>query len=72
VVENTQVGADDSEWDEDLVDKKGALRKGAEDGDKALDTVKGEGGYRGDVAGAEEGGLEEEVEKERDAGIREF
>lgn len=71
VVEDSEICADDGEWDEDLEDEEGALGEGVEDGDEPGDAVEGEGGDGGDVAGAEEGGLEEEEEEEGDAGVGE-
>lgn len=70
-VEDAQVGADDGKGDEDFEDQEGALAEGVENGDEAVDAVEGERGDGGDVAGAEEGGLQEEEEKEGDAGVGE-
>ena len=71
VVEDSEIRADHGERDEDLENEQGALREGVKDGDQARDAVEGEGGNGGDVAGAEEGGLEEEEEEEGDAGVGE-
>lgn len=68
-VQNPKVGAHDGERNEDLEDEQGALGKGVEDRDEAGHGVETEAGYGGDVARGEEGGLEEEKEEERNAGI---
>lgn len=47
------------------------MTEGLEDGDQAEDSVEGEGGDGGDVAGAEEGGVREVKEEEGDAGVGE-
>ena len=70
-VEDTQVGADDGEGDDEFEDEEEALGEGVEDRDEAVDGVEGEGGEGGDVAGGEEGGLEEVEEEEGDAGVGE-
>lgn len=47
------------------------MGEGVEDGYETVDRVEGEGGEGGDVAGGEEGGLEEVEEEEGDAGVGE-
>ena len=47
------------------------MGEGGEDGEEAVDTFEGEGGDGGDVAGGEEGGLDEEEGVEGDAGVGE-
>jgi len=47
------------------------LREGVKDGDEAVDGVETEGRDGGNVASAEEGGLEEGEEKQGDAGVGE-
>ena len=47
------------------------MGEGVEDGDEAVDGVEREGGNGGDVAGGEEGGLEEEEEGEGGAEVGE-
>ena len=70
-VQDAQVGTDDGEGDDDFEDEERALGERVEDGYEAVDGVKGEGGEGGDVAGGEEGGLEEVEEEEGDAGVSE-
>lgn len=70
-VEDAQVGADDGERDDEFEDEEETLGEGVEDWDEAVDGVEGEGGEGGDVAGGEEGGLEEVEEEEGDAGVGE-
>lgn len=70
-VQDAEVGADEGEGHEQLEQEKGALREGREDGDEAVDGVEGEGGNGGDVAGGEEGGLQQVEEEEGDAGVGE-
>ena len=70
-VQDAEVGADDGEGDDDFEDEEGALGEGVEDGYEAVDGVEREGGEGGDVAGGEEGGLEEVEEEEGDAGVGE-
>lgn len=70
-VEDAEVGADDGEGDDEFEDEEEALGEGVEDWDEAVDGVEGEGGEGGDVAGGEEGGLEEVEEEEGDAGVGE-
>ena len=62
-VEDAEIGGDDGEWDHELEEEEGALGEGVEDRDEAVDSVEGEGGDGGDVAGGEEGRLEEEEEE---------
>lgn len=63
LVEDTEIGADEGEGDEEFQHEEGALAEGAEDRDQSVDAVEAEGRDGGDVAGGEEGGLEE-VEEE--------
>lgn len=70
-VEDAQVGADDGERDDDFEEEEETLGEGVEDGYETVDGVEGEGGEGGDVAGGEEGGLEEVEEEEGDAGVGE-
>lgn len=49
--QDSQIGADEREGDEEFQDEEGALGKGVEDGDESVDGVEGEGGDGGDVAG---------------------
>jgi hypothetical protein len=69
--QDPEVCGDERERRKEFQEEQRALRKGVEDGDQAVDGVEGEGGDRGDVAGAEEGGLQEEEEEEADAGVGE-
>lgn len=70
-IQDAQVGADDGEGDDEFEDEEQALGEGVEDWDEAVDGVEGEGGKGGNVAGGEEGGLEEVEEEEGDAGVGE-
>lgn len=70
-VQDAEVGADDGEGDEEFEEQEGALGEGVEDGDEAVDAVEGEGGDGGDVAGGEEGGLDEVEEEEGGADVGE-
>lgn len=70
-VEDTEIGADDSEGDEDFEEQQGALREGIEDRDETVDGVEREGRDGGDVAGGEEGSLKEEEEEESGAEVSE-
>lgn len=69
-VEDSQVRADDGKRYQDLQDEERALRERIEDGDQAVDRVKGKGGDGGDVSGAEKGRLEKEEKEKGDTGIR--
>ncbi len=70
-VQDAEIGADDGERDDDFEHEEEALGEGVEDGNEAVDGVEGEGGEGGDVAGGEEGGLEEVEGEEGDAGVGE-
>lgn len=70
-VEDAEVGADDGEGDDEFEDEEETLGEGVEDWDEAVDGVEGEGSEGGDVAGGEEGGLEEVEEEEGNAGVGE-
>lgn len=47
------------------------MAEGVEEGDEAIDAIEGKGGDGGDVAGAEEGGLQEKEEEEGNASVGE-
>ncbi len=68
-IEDAEVGGDDGEGDQDLEDEERALREGVEDGEQPVDGVEAEGGDGRDVAGGEEGGLEQVEEEEGDAEV---
>lgn len=70
-VQHAEGGGHDGKGGEELEHEQGALGEGVEDGDEAVDCVEGEGRDGGDVAGAEEGALQEEEEEEGGAGVGE-
>lgn len=70
-VQDAEVGRDEGERDEEFQQEQGALGERVEDGDEPVDGVKGERGDGGDVAGGEEGRLEEVEEEEGDAAVGE-
>ena len=65
-VEDTQIDADNSKGHHQLQEEKGPLREGVEYRYKSVNALKGEGGYRRDVARAEKPRLKEEEEEQRD------
>lgn len=68
-IEDAEVGGEDGEGDQDLEEEERALGEGVEDRDEPVDGVEAEGGDGRDVAGGEEGGLEEVEEEEGDAHV---